>query len=53
MFNELIEDYYTVVGEIPPSKIPKNVWKEDYVMTHCTGKCADGKERKWVKASTL
>jgi hypothetical protein len=44
---------YTVVGEIPPSKIPKNVWKEDYVMTHCTGKCADGKERKWVKASTL
>lgn len=44
---------YKVVGEIPASKIPKNVWKNEYVMSHCVGKCADGQERTWTKASSL
>ena len=49
----ILNGTYKVVGEIPASQIPKNVWKEDYIMISCTGKCGDGKERKWVKASTL
>lgn len=49
----LLSGTYTVVGDIPVSKIPKNVWKEQYILSHCIGKCADGKDRKWVKASSL
>jgi hypothetical protein len=49
----LLSGTFKVVGEIPASKIPKNVWKEDYILSKCTGKCADGKDRVWVKASSL
>ena len=49
----LLSGTYKVVGDIPASKIPKNVWKEDYILSKCVGKCADGKDRKWVKASSL
>lgn len=48
----ILNGTYKVVGEIPPSKIPKNVWKEKYVMTQCTGKCAE-KERKWVSVNSI
>lgn len=48
----ILNGTYTVVGEIPASKIPKNVWKNEYVMPKCTGKCGE-KERTWVKASSI
>jgi len=49
----ILKGTYKVVGEIPASRIPKKVWKNEYILSKCIGKCADGKERKWVKASTL
>jgi hypothetical protein len=49
----ILNGTYKLVGEIPASSIPKNIWKEEYVLKECTGKCANGKDRKWVKASTL
>jgi len=43
----ILNGTYKVVGEIAASKIPKDVWKNEYVMTKCTGKCDDN-ERTWV-----
>ena len=46
---------FRVVGQIPPTEIPKTAWLEGdktYVMCKCTGQC-EGKEQIWKSVKEL
>ena len=45
----LLKGTYKVIGEIPFENIPKSLWKNEYVLRSCSGKCSKSSEQKWVK----
>ena len=53
--NDFTTGEFRVVGQIPPTEIPKTAWLDGdktYVMCKCTGQC-EGKEQIWKSVKEL